>query len=548
MTLIFYLVTGCFLAALPAFNGYTSIACLFFILVLLSPIKVLVAQGIAILLWILWYGRADGPPLILDEYYLYLLNAFIFILGAPFYISHRRQPQEPWMRFFLVPIRYILLTLAVFLLLSTLLRSYPLSNAVWAIACFIYGYFLPCWKIRIRLSSTMGYVILFTLMTITTLLFVEIGARLFLVAPPPPGGHYMPHAEAIFTMCPNSSGPFILKNNDGDTISPNMTVSSQGIRDREYGPKPPDTFRIVMLGDSFTMGSGLESNETIDSVLETLLQKTDISCDIQVINCGVGGYAPWQERIFLQERGFSFEPDLVILQLFPANDVAGSYSKVEKYLDAINEEWEYQIIHFNRQNEWPFRIERICKQKSSGYRLLLAAINSQGIIRPAISDFRLFPAASYPIVVSQSNRPPNMEVCLKEWYPGLEEAWGIYADSIRGIRDDCLEEGVDLIAYAHSDKISLCPPSKWEKLKERFPDTPYEINKDIRLTNELLEALDVPSIDVFSALKKYPVEDVHYIYDGHFTPKGAEVVATCLRDYLLEHYFSERLLMKEERP
>ena len=539
MTHIFYLITACVLAILPVLNGYIYIACLLFIFALLSPIKVLVAQWIAILLWIVWCGRTGGPPLMLDEYYLYLLNAFIFILGFPFYISHRKQPQKPWMRLFLEPARYMLLALAVFLLLSTLFRSCPLSNAVWAIACYLYGFFLPTSGILINKTTVLGYTILLSSVVIAALLLVEIGVRIIFVGPPPPGEYFMPHNQAIFAVRPNSKSSIVIKNNNGNLIKVNRTISSQGIRDHEYGPKTPNVFRIVLLGDSYTMGYGLEADETIDNVLERLLLKEHMGIHIQVINCGHGAYAPWQERILLQEKGFTFEPDLVILQLFPPNDVAGSYSKVGKYLDAIDVEWEQLLQSFRLQHQWPVHIERVCKKHSQAYRLVLAVVNHPGIIRPLLEQYRLYSSTHYPPITPRTNRNPYIEVCLKDWYPKLEEAWGIYTDSIRGIRDDCLEEGVDLIAYAHSDQISICPPSEWDKLNERFPDSPYEINKDIRLTNELLEELNVPYVDILSALKKYSVEDIYYIYDGHFTPKGAEVVAECLRDYLLEHYFIE---------
>ncbi|HOH52545.1 MAG TPA: hypothetical protein PLI98_17595 [Candidatus Hydrogenedentes bacterium] len=84
----------------------------------------------------------------------------------------------------------------------------------------------------------------------------------------------------------------------------------------------------------------------------------DRSAPVTVINCGVGGYAPWQERMFLRKRGFPLEPDLVVLQLFPGNDVAGSYSRAGKRLEAFDEEWEVRLRDYRRQREIPFRLER----------------------------------------------------------------------------------------------------------------------------------------------------------------------------------------------
>ena len=472
----------------------------------------------------------------LDEYYLYLLNVFTFILGVPFYISHRRQPQKPWVRFFLVPTRHILLAFAVLLLLSPLFRSYPVSNIVWAFLCLLYGCFLPKAKMQIQFSTILGYIVLFSLMTIATLILVEVGVRLFFVAPPKPGRYFMPHSEAIFTLRPNAFAIDTILDNDDKVRESAVKISSQGIRDREYGPKSPDEFRVVLLGDSFTMGLTLNQEETIGAALEHLFADEKTGKQVRFINCGVSGYAPWQERIFLKERGIPLEPDMVILQLFPINDIPGSYSKVGGYLESIDPLWENDLRNFRRQHELPFCIERFCKQQSQAYRLYLAAANSPGIIRPLISDLRFVPKKKYPPIHQLSNRPFPVEVCLVDYYPALQEAWDIYRESIKSIRDDCIQKGIPLLAYAHSGIIAG-EPEKWKELNAAFPDTPYEMNKDIRITNELLKELGIPCIDILASLLAHNQYDLYFVHDGHFTPKGAQVVAECIKRFLTENNY-----------
>ena len=47
----------------------------------------------------------------------------------------------------------------------------------------------------------------------------------------------------------------------GNEVEWDAVISSQGIRDREYGPKENDEFRIVTIGDSFTFGTPLPDPE-----------------------------------------------------------------------------------------------------------------------------------------------------------------------------------------------------------------------------------------------------------------------------------------------
>jgi len=51
-----------------------------------------------------------------------------------------------------------------------------------------------------------------------------------------------------------------------------VEISSQGFRDREYPlEKPPGTVRVLMLGDSTTLGWGQRLEESTPKVLEARL-------------------------------------------------------------------------------------------------------------------------------------------------------------------------------------------------------------------------------------------------------------------------------------
>ncbi len=84
------------------------------------------------------------------------------------------------------------------------------------------------------------------------------------------------------------------------------------------GPKVPGEQRILLLGDSFTLGWGLELDETFAAKLESELaaQKRPAT----IVPAGTEGYALDQECIWLEERGAAYAPDLVVVLPY-ANDV-----------------------------------------------------------------------------------------------------------------------------------------------------------------------------------------------------------------------------------
>jgi hypothetical protein len=113
---------------------------------------------------------------------------------------------------------------------------------------------------------------------------------------------------------PNAVGRY--KTNEFDT---DYTINSLGLRDKEYSiEKPPHTFRILIVGDSFTEGDGVFSHETFSKRLEEKLQQG--GKNFEVINAGVGSYSSLLEYLYVKNYGLQLQPDLVILN-FDLSDV-----------------------------------------------------------------------------------------------------------------------------------------------------------------------------------------------------------------------------------
>ena len=87
-----------------------------------------------------------------------------------------------------------------------------------------------------------------------------------------------------------------------------------GFRERDFEtPKPPGTYRVMVLGDSFTWGTGLSVNERYTAVAEKLLNSTPSRWNFEVLNFGVPGYATTQERDLLRDHISVVDPNLVVV-------------------------------------------------------------------------------------------------------------------------------------------------------------------------------------------------------------------------------------------
>jgi lysophospholipase L1-like esterase len=94
-----------------------------------------------------------------------------------------------------------------------------------------------------------------------------------------------------------------------------VRVNSRGTRGPEFVvPKPPNTIRILSLGDSRTFGWGLSEEATYSRILERHVQAALGSRKrVEVINAGVNAWAYPQMTTFFRDHALRWQPDLVIL-------------------------------------------------------------------------------------------------------------------------------------------------------------------------------------------------------------------------------------------
>jgi lysophospholipase L1-like esterase len=94
--------------------------------------------------------------------------------------------------------------------------------------------------------------------------------------------------------------------------------------------KPAGEFRLLMIGDSTTMGFGVPKEETIAHYLERMLDETDTRyASHQVINAAVHGYNTTQEVEMLR-LSMRFEPDVIVIG-FTLNDITEPYIVDRKF-------------------------------------------------------------------------------------------------------------------------------------------------------------------------------------------------------------------------
>jgi hypothetical protein len=130
---------------------------------------------------------------------------------------------------------------------------------------------------------------------------------------------------------------FVLKPNSQRTQRTEEYVytsrtNSLGFRSREIAPKREGEYRVMLLGDSFFWGVGVEESETIAAAME----RADKS-RLSVHNFSVVGYNTVQELIVAKSYVDLVQPDHIVLGFFIGNDM------VSNALTFVDENGNYAV-------------------------------------------------------------------------------------------------------------------------------------------------------------------------------------------------------------
>jgi len=132
----------------------------------------------------------------------------------------------------------------------------------------------------------------------------------------------------------------------------NIRTNSRGIRaDKEiFYEKPLGTKRIVALGDSYTLGYGVNKEDLYLTILEKKLN--EVGYVVEVINLGVSGFSNAEELIALENEGIKYDPDLIVLAFYQndlrENVISNLYAIENNELIKNNEEYLPKVRLRNR--------------------------------------------------------------------------------------------------------------------------------------------------------------------------------------------------------
>ncbi len=316
-----------------------------------------------------------------------------------------------------------------------------------------------------------------------------------------------------------------------DEFAVTYRINSLGLRNEEFSiEKPQDTFRVLMLGDSYTFGIGVEIEETFAKQLEKRLNAAGGPKKIEVINAGVSSYSPIIEYLFLVHKGLSYQPDLVILN-YDISDVQDDY----KYTQIAEFDAEGRPLKVN-PIEVQYYYREIRKGIASNIPLLQKLRLHQFIMERV---YQLMGKRDVPHYYEMA-KVISGDIEYDRDLPMRENAgdWKQHFDSSAkylGLIDELLKENNIAFAIATYPYAILISEQEW-KIGRRLRGFDEKIypTKLFDYLAEFCKERGIPFLNStpdFIAAQEYPL---YYAYDGHFTPAGHAIAGKAMTQFVLD--------------
>lgn len=360
------------------------------------------------------------------------------------------------------------------------------------------------------------------------------------------------------------SHPILLRqttaNFRGKTLHPNfpgLTVrtNAQGFRDRPWSDRS-EAYRILVLGDSFVFGVGVEEDETFLRGLEEGFSLGTL----QTVNLGVPGHAPSQSLLLLHRWCERLSPSAVLVTVFLGNDLADELT-FQTHLQKVAVQ---EVRHWGRR--WrslgrPAK-SRSPKKAKSGRTRGVTVGSAPRSARPPFAALGLWPLLGksgywatssrlflffQPRVVEvavelgwMKNRTLGTEFLLETFAqtptPRVSRALQFLRGAILHGKRFCEERGlrfgVLLIPHILQADQDLYERSIAESVREEEGYDPEGFFDRVQAD---LEGLEIPVLDPRATLRKKMREGVPpYHPEGHWNSEGHRVVAELLRSWILE--------------
>jgi hypothetical protein len=315
--------------------------------------------------------------------------------------------------------------------------------------------------------------------------------------------------------------------------------NSLGMRDRpRMKETPPNTFRILFLGDSMVQGYGVPLEQSMVYLLENSINQPPRSQKIEILNGGIFGYSPLLEYLYLQEIFPKVKPDLILVGLFLGNDIGDDHFYTESGKWQSND----QVLFTEMTWPWDYMNKVLAEEKSSANKNS-TNLNNRHSFSQIIFD-KVFMRSQIVREIVQLRKQNRTVEAEKARLKRQEEMVIKYKDNIRvnlglvnypvGDRQQRMKYWEKTLSYL--TKIHLyCEKQNIPMVLVLIPVLESKINKfnePYEIAEEFAKKLKIPMIQLLPEMRQHPPETLIFPLDGHWNQTGNQIASKIMDQQL----------------
>ena len=287
---------------------------------------------------------------------------------------------------------------------------------------------------------------------------------------------------------------------------------ANGLRVPLAGARPTRARKILLLGDSFGFGQGVEAESTMAMVMERDLEAQGDS--LSILNGSVPGYGTFQEAAALARRGPEISPDAAIIAVFLGNDFEDNLAPPER--------------RFGETVQAPSRHAWFSPASNWAY----AHLHLYALARGA--------------VVAMSNAPQRRGkpewAEMRDRYGPPDNTLGTEVDAMARALGEVRQTSAALhvpVVLAVVPEVVQVEPKRQAQLRRAVPDSvPLDFAQPNRIVRHLADSLGLPTIDLTAGLRAAAStgREFYYPLDRHWTAAGNTLAGNLLASELLQRH------------
>ena len=283
-------------------------------------------------------------------------------------------------------------------------------------------------------------------------------------------------------------------------------LNSLGFKDKEFGPKKADVYRIIGIGDSFTFGV-VPYKYNYLTVLESNLKKDNYN--IEILNMGIPSIGPKEYLALFVREGLKLKPDMLLLTFYIGND----------YFDCLEHEKLYEYSYVATFINYLITIGTKYKGK----------IYAQGTYyddKPTIDKKEYLEILEHRsfIYIKGNGRLAKLDKIAFHY--------------LSMINDICKRRHIKFVVVIAPDEIQISRNLQEEVIKDYYPklkEDQWDITQPNRLLIDELDKLGVKYINLYPYFAKKTGERLYVPQNTHWNIAGNRLAANVIQAYMVTY-------------